>query len=153
MQPFAEELLNTFQILHAEIEHAIEGVSQAALDWVPGPDMNSLTVLVTHVAGSERYWVGDVIADEASGRDRPAEFRASELDADTLKARLAGSLAYVRGVLERLTLQDLETIRTSPRDNRQLTVVWCLAHILTHTATHMGHIQLTRQLWDQRQER
>ena len=123
-----------------------------ALDWVPGPEMNSLAVLVTHVAGSERYWVGDVIASEPSDRDRPAEFRTSGLDAETLKSRLAGSLAYIRGVLERLVFQDLEAIRTSPRDNHQLTVAWCLAHSLTHTATHMGHIQLTRQLWDQHQK-
>jgi uncharacterized damage-inducible protein DinB len=153
MQPFAEEFLNTFQTLHAEIEHALAEVPQAALDWVPGPDMNSIAVLVTHVAGAERYWVGDMIAREPSGRDRPAEFRTSGLDTNALQGRLAGSLAYIRGVLERLALQDLETTRTSPRDNRQLTVAWCLAHILAHTATHMGHIQLTRQLWDQRQKR
>jgi uncharacterized damage-inducible protein DinB len=152
MQLFAEEFLNTFQTLHAEIERAVESLPQAALDWVPGPDMNSLAVLVTHVAGSERYWIGDVIAGEPSGRDRPAEFRTSGLDVETLKGRLAGSLAYVRGVLERLTLQDLETTCVSPRDNRQLTVAWCLNHALAHTATHMGHIQLTRQLWDQRQQ-
>jgi hypothetical protein len=152
MQPFAEEFLNTFQTLHAEVEHAIEGMPQAALDWVPGPNLNTLAVLVTHVAGAERYWIGDVIAREPSNRDRPAEFRASGLDADTLKSRLAGSLAYVRGVLERLTLQDLEAVRTSPSDNRQLTVAWCLAHALTHTGIHLGHIQLTRQWWDQQQK-
>ncbi|HVO68895.1 MAG TPA: DUF664 domain-containing protein, partial [Aggregatilineaceae bacterium] len=117
------------------------------------PNMNSLAVLATHVAGAERYWIGDVIAGEPSGRDRRAEFRASRLDTDTLKTRLAGSLAYVRGVLERLVLQDLEAIRTSPRDERQITVAWCLAHTLAHTATHMGHIQLTRQMWEQRQKR
>jgi uncharacterized damage-inducible protein DinB len=152
MQLFAEESLNTFQTLHAEIGRAIEGLPQTALDWVPGPEMNSLAVLIVHVAGAERYWIGDVIAGEPSDRDRPAEFRTSGLDVETLKGRLAGSLAYVRGVLERLTLQDLETTRISPRDSRQFTVAWCLTHALAHTATHMGHIQLTRQLWDQRQQ-
>jgi ankyrin repeat protein len=29
-------------------------------------------------------------------------------------------------------------------------VAWCLAHALEHTALHLGHMQITRQLWEQR---
>jgi uncharacterized damage-inducible protein DinB len=152
MQPFAEEFLSALQTLHAEMERAIDGLPQAALDWVPGPDMNSLAVLVVHVAGAERFWIGDVVARDPSDRDRPAEFRTGGLDADVLKARLAGSLTYTRGAVEPLTLQDLEAARNSPRDNRQFTVAGCLAHVLAHTATHVSHVQLTRQLWDQQQQ-
>ena len=52
-------------------------------------------------------------------------------------------------MLEGLALPDLEATRVSPRDGRTFTVVWCLAHALEHTALHLGHIQVTRQLWDQ----
>jgi len=152
MQPFLGDYLERLQDLHGAIERAIEGLPQTALDWVPGLEMNSLGVLVVHVVGAERYWIGDVVARDPSGRDREAEFRARGLDAATLKDRLANSLAYCRGALEGLTLQDLETPRTSPRDGRTFTVAWSLAHAPEHTALHLGHIQITRQLWEQRQE-
>lgn len=148
MQPFARDLLAELDALHAEIAHAIEGLPQTALDWSPGPEINSLGVLATHIAGAERYWLGDVIAGEPSNRDRPAEFQTSDIDAATLIARLADSLAYARAVLGRLSLADLEATRISPRDGRTFSVAWCLAHVLQHTAIHAGHIQITRQWWD-----
>ncbi len=150
MQPFAEDFLNILAALHAEIERAVEGLPAEALDWVPGPGINALGVLLAHVAGAERYWLGDVIAAEPSNRDRAAEFRTSGVDLAVLQDRLAASLAYARGVLDRLVLEDLEAPRTSPRDGRRVTVAWCLAHTLEHTAVHTGHITLTRQWWDRR---
>lgn len=151
MQAFFAEYLDRLEALHGHIERAIEGLSQAALDWVPGPDINSLCVLVIHVAGAERYWFGDVVARDPSGRDRDAEFRASGLDAATLAKRLRDALAYSRGVLENLTLQDLETPRLSPRDGKEFTIGWALAHALEHTALHVGHMQIMRQLWERRE--
>jgi hypothetical protein len=32
-------------------------------------------------------------------------------------------------------------------------VGWALCHILKHTALHLGHLQITRQLWEQRQDK
>jgi uncharacterized damage-inducible protein DinB len=153
MQPFAADFLNILEAQHAEIEHNISGLPQAALDWMPGLDMNSITVLAVHLVGAERYFLGDVIAREPSNRDRAAEFQTCGLDADALKSRLQTANDYARSVLERLGLADLETTRTIPRDGSERTVVWCLAHILAHTATHVGHIQLNRQLWEQRQQK
>ena len=138
------------QRLHADVERAMAGLSQEALDWVPGPEMNSIAVLVVHLTGAERYWIGDVAGREPSGRDRAAEFRAHGLDEAALRRRLDEALAYCRSIVEKLTLQDLETIRVSPRDGQQFTVAWSLLHTLEHTAIHLGHIQIVRQLWDQR---
>jgi uncharacterized damage-inducible protein DinB len=150
MQPFLEAYLDRLQGLHADMLGALGGLPAVALDWVPGPGMNSITVLVVHTVGAERYWVGDVVGCDPSGRDRAAEFRAQGLDAATLKQRLDDTLAHTRGVLEGLTLQDLQAIRVSPRDGREYTVAWALAHALEHTAIHVGHIQIMRQLWEQR---
>jgi hypothetical protein len=81
MQPFAADFLNNLEAQHAEIARTVDGLPQAALDWFPGLDMNSIAVLVIHVVGAERYWLGDVIAREPSNRDRPAEFQTSGLRA------------------------------------------------------------------------
>jgi uncharacterized damage-inducible protein DinB len=145
-----EGYLERLAALHADMQRAIEGLPQVALDWLPGPDMNSLCVLVVHTCGAERYWIGDVVGRDPSARDRTAEFHATGWDAIALGEHLDESLARVRGVLEGLTLQDLKALRVSPRDGCKFTVAWCLAHALEHTAIHLGHMQIARQLWDQR---
>jgi len=138
------------QTLHADLERTLVDLPSAALDWTPGLDMNSLGVLATHVAGSERYWIGEVAGGDSSGRDREAEFRVRGLEATALIARLAETLAHSQGVIETLSLADLEAARTSPREERTFTVAWALTHALEHVALHLGQMQLTRQLWEQR---
>jgi diamine N-acetyltransferase len=148
VQPFYADLLERLQELHRDMGTALAGLTQDALDWVPGKDMNSLAVLAVHTAGAERYWIGDVVGQRPSGRDREAEFRAQGLDAAALRQRLAEAEACAREMLGELVLADLEVERTSPRDGRPCTVGWALTHALEHTGTHLGHMQLMRQLWD-----
>ena len=150
MERFFADFLNKLQAMHVELITALEELSQPALDWTPAKGANSLAVIAFHTAGSERFWIGDCIAGEPSGRDREAEFRIGSLGAAALKERLDLSLAYVGGVLERLTLDDLQSMRTL-NDGRQVAVGWILAHVLSHTATHVGHAQVTRQWWEQSQ--
>lgn len=149
MQPFFADYLNCLESLHNDIEDSFSGLPQAGLDWKPGDGMNSFCVLAVHVAGSERYWIGDVVAREPSGRNRDAEFHTYGLDVVSLAARLDGSLGYVRHVLEGLALVDLEKKTISPRDGFESNVGWALGHILAHTGLHAGHAQVTRQLWEQ----
>jgi len=147
MQTFFEDWLNNLQELHNDIEKALNGLPPAALDWTPQAGMNSLVALVVHVTGAERFLVGEVIAREPSNRDREAEFRAHDLAAEALVKRLADSRAYIAGALEKLTLADLETKRPF-RNQREVTVGRVLGHALKHTATHMGQVQLMRELWE-----
>jgi uncharacterized damage-inducible protein DinB len=152
MQTFFSDYLSLLEERHNEILAALEDLPSDALDWSPGPDMNSIGVLVFHLTGAERYWIGDVAAQESSGRDRNAEFRVREVGVDILKKRLADNLEYARDVLSRFVDQDLEIARPA-RDGRAFTVGWALLHALEHTTLHLGQIQLTRQLWEQSKAR
>ena len=147
MQTFFEGWLDNLQELHSDIEKALAGLPPAALEWTPQAGMNSLVALVVHVTGAERFLIGDVVAGQASNRDREAEFRARELESAALVKRLADSRAYIAGVLENLTLADLETKRMF-RHQREVTVGWVLGHALKHTAIHLGQAQLMRELWE-----
>lgn len=149
MQQFFSDFYDRLHDLHKHIAAALDGLSQAGVDWVPGPATNSIGVLAAHVAGSERYWIGEIAGGHAAERNRDAEFQTHGTSSEVLRQRLDQSLEHARGVLEGLTLTDLEAARISPRHNRTYTVGWALAHALEHTATHVGHIQITRQLWDQ----
>ncbi|MEW5872952.1 MAG: DinB family protein [Chloroflexota bacterium] len=151
--PFLQDCLERLQFLYQEMSAALHGLPPEALDWTPGADapegLNSLGVLAVHVAGAQRYWLGDVLAGEPSGRERAAEFRARGFEAQALEELLDQALAYASGVHENLSLEDLQTERTSPRDGRKFTASWCILHNLEHVAIHLGHMQLMRSLWDQ----
>jgi len=149
MQTFFKEYLNILQTCHTDILKALDGLPPAALDWTPGSDTNSISVLVFHLTGAERYWIGDVAAQDPTERDRDAEFKVHEVGTDVLKKRLTDNTEYARIALEKFTIQDLEATRVSARDGREFTVAWALIHALEHSTLHLGQIQLTRQLWEQ----
>jgi uncharacterized damage-inducible protein DinB len=147
VQQFFEDYLNNLNELHNDVRSAIEGLTQTALDWTPYSGINSISVLTVHIAGAERFWLSDVVLGVDSGRDREAEFQVQDLEPEVLAGRLTESWAFAQSVMGELTLQDLDAIRISPRDGREVTVAWALGHILKHTALHVGHIQITRQWW------
>lgn len=148
METFFTEYLDLLQEQHNNILQALEGLPPNALDWSPGPEMNSISVLVIHLTGAARYWIGDVAAQDPTERDRDAEFRVHDLGIDLLKKRLGDNLEYARKALQEFTIQDLE--RTVPaRNGRNSTVAWALLHALGHATLHLGQIQITRQLWEQ----
>ena len=150
MDTFFEEYLSRLHELLTDIEKSLEGLPQEAIDWQPQSGMNSLSVLVVHLTGSARYWIGDVGMGDPSNRNREAEFRVKGLQVEALSLRLRELEAYARAALEKLHLADLEMNRILPGERRQYTVAYALLHALEHTALHTGHIQLTRQLWQLR---
>jgi uncharacterized damage-inducible protein DinB len=150
MQTFFTDYLNLLQDCHNGILEALEGLPPAALDWVPGQDMNSISVLVFHLTGAERFWIGDIAAQDPTERDRDAEFRVHDVEMDVLKKRLVDNLDYARRVLDKMSLQDLEASRVRPSDGHEFSVAWALLHALDHATSHLGQIQITRQLWEQK---
>ena len=125
--------------------------------------MNSIAVLIVHLTGAERYWVGDVASGDPSGRHRESEFQVRGISGHELKRRLSDSREYIRSRLRTLKLEELgekrhlpqSGIKVDPRvfqpDEEAYTVGYCLLHALEHTALHTGQIQITRQLWHLRQ--
>lgn len=146
MHQIFEGFYKLLQDLHENYKEQIAGLAPEELDWSPGGGMNSIAVLVVHVAGSERFWIGDTVMREPSGRDRDAEFVASGMSGQALVSLLDASLAYIEGAFGKLDLEVLAESRTSPRDGRDISVARTIAHVIEHTALHLGHIQITRQL-------
>lgn len=143
------------ELLDALIEGyraCISGMTVEGLDWVPGKDMNSLSVLVCHVTGSGRFWIGDIANDDPSNRDRKAEFCVKGLTEADLAMKLDTFMAYATNSLSNIDLIRLSRLIPVERENgtEHVSGMRAILHALEHTALHLGHAQLTRQLWDQR---
>jgi len=57
---------------------SVEGLSESQLNWQPPIEgANSAYVIAAHTLGCVRAWVLGIACERATGRDRPAEFRAA----------------------------------------------------------------------------
>ena len=151
MEPCFADVTERLHFLYTKISKAIQDLPVDALDWVPMPGANAIGALVVHLIGAERYWIATVIGGEPSDRVRESEFLAAGFTAFDLQQRLDGLERFEPSVLGTLRLDDLVRTCLVPRDGRSVTVGLALAHVVEHTAIHVGHIQLTHQMCDQRQ--
>jgi uncharacterized damage-inducible protein DinB len=130
-----------------------------ALNWRPleGDETNSLAVLATHIAGAEHFWIAEVVGGHPPTRDRDAEFATQASDASELVRLLEDTGAETREVFATLTEADPSCPPGQGLDGtrqargRTISVRWCILHVIDHTALHLGHMQLTYQLWNRGQ--
>ena len=150
MIPFYVALADSFHDLHASILKDLDTLPADALDWKPGVDTNSVSALIVHLTGAERFLIGDVIMQDPSNPNREAEFLVKGMSKADLVSRLNDTEAFLMAAFEGMRLPDLEATRLHPRHGSQVSVSWALLHALEHTASHVGHIQLSVQMWQQR---
>jgi len=153
MDTIFASVLRRLEEMHQEYFDYMDGLSSAELDWSPGPEMNSLCVLGVHVTAAERFWIGLGI-DEVIERNRPAEFEAAGLELEALKARFSANLAFYREAFQGHDVDRLhEVVDVSHYMERPSQLVsrgYALVRGLDHTAEHLGHAGMTRQLLDRR---
>jgi hypothetical protein len=101
--------------------------------------------IAAHVAGSQVYWLKEIISRQPIQRDRDAEFATQGVRAEDLMANLDAVGRVAEEVLSSFGEAQLDEGRKY-RD-RQITVRWGILHIIEHVCQHLGHMQLTRQLW------
>ena len=136
--------------LRNQAKALLEGLPPEAMDWRPiqgEGDLatNSLAVMAVHLAGSQIFWMKEIIGRTPIQRDREAEFAAKGVGAADLKARLDAAGKIVEEVLSPLSESQMEEGRKF-RD-KQITVRGGILQVIDHVAQHLGHMQLTRQLW------
>lgn len=145
-----EHYLEMIEDLRGQIRDLVAGLPAEALNWRPikGSDdhaTNSLAVLAAHVAGAEHFWIAEVIGRQAPTRDRDAEFITQVASAAELVERLEKTGQETRQILPGLNLANLQETRRV-RD-RTVPVRWAILHVIDHSSLHLGHMQLTYQLW------
>jgi uncharacterized damage-inducible protein DinB len=143
--------LDMMDDLRGQVSELIRDLPAEALNWRPiegaaaESGTNSLAALASHIAGAEHYWIAEVIGGQEGTRDRPAEFATRATAAAELVQGLADVGDASRTVLSRLTASDLAASREAK--GRNVPVRWAILHVIDHTAIHLGHMQLTYQLW------
>ena len=140
-------IVDLFRSLHQQLRDTVRGMSSEELNWSPGPDMNSVAVLVTHTLGSELDTLL-LVRDMTGDRDRDAEFQVDAGSADELLAAIDRADALLTEHGEAITAADLAATRTRPNRDPQIALHW-LVNNYGHAREHLGHLNMTRQLHQQ----
>ena len=138
--------IETYRVRLADLRRLIKelviDLTPEALNWRPIPESvgesNSLAVLVSHVAGAERFWIVESIGGQPQERDREAEFKVLAGSVEELLARLDRTACQTESVLDALDPAELD--RVIVVRGKEVPVRWALAHVLEHTAIHFGHM-------------
>ncbi len=83
----ASSLLRLFAQLHDQVRGEIDGLDDAALNWVPTPGANSIATIVTHLVGSEAETLR-CVAGVPVVRDRDDEFSPGRGDGAEVRRQL-----------------------------------------------------------------
>lgn len=145
-----DNYLERLEDLRGQVSSLLAELPAEALNWRPieGRDdhaANSLAVLTAHLAGAEHFWIAEVVGGRAATRDRDAEFASVAASTAELVQLLERTTLETRQVFSELSESDLNGTRQAK--DRIVPVRWCILHVIDHTSLHLGHMQITYQLW------
>jgi len=147
---FFADYLERLEDLQHRLHQGVRDLSTEAMDWSPGPQMNpvmnSVAVLLAHITGVLHEGIDLALGDPPS-RVRKEEFQTRNVPSAEMLRRLDAVIDYARDALPRLGLEDLGQARED--EDGTITVGWALLHALEHAYLHLGHLQVTCQLWRQ----
>lgn len=152
MIPFAQATETFLTKLVGQALESISGVPDDDLnEWRPSlglEDINTFYALMTHLLSAGEYWVLHAAAGRPTDRIRPAEFRATG-ERMALIERADKWIIDTRAFLETLTEDDLTRVfERGGSDPLHWTVAECIVHAVEHSAVHVGHLQIQRQIWN-----
>jgi uncharacterized damage-inducible protein DinB len=141
--PFFADYLERLEALQHRLQQEVRDLPAEAMDWSPGPAMNSVGVLLAHITGVLQEGI-ELALDVPSSRVRKQEFQTQGVSSTEMLRRLDAVLASARNSLPRLGLEDLAQARQD--EDGPVTCGWALLHALEHAYLHLGHLQLTGQI-------
>lgn len=144
----ASTVLSLFGQIHDQVRDEITQLDEIGLNWIPDPGANSIATIVTHMLGSEAETLRSV-AGSPLPRDRPGEFASGPRQPDEIDRALDAAdklISNLRSAISPSRLRTLVALPTLPADDRRTGLAWLIGNY-GHAREHLGHIQLTRQLF------
>ncbi len=138
------------QMLDGQAERytkVVEGLPEDALNWQPGDaETNSVAQLVRHATAVQNLLLGRGLGDSPE-YDHTYSLRNDPATKDELLGLINAAKATKDETLTKLDDMDMSETIQSPRGPVMR------AHYIIHTADHgqehLGHAELTKQLWEQ----
>jgi uncharacterized damage-inducible protein DinB len=148
MDAEAIDLVTELESMHKKARAAIKALGDDGVNWQPPfPETNTAAVIVTHMCGSEAQWVGEYVGGKPARRNRDSEFKQPERTVKGLIALIDRVDAESKEAISKHTSATLSQPAKTGRPDYKGTVRDCVLHALTHESEHVGHLELTGQMW------
>jgi hypothetical protein len=143
----------TLKALHSDMQFLIKGVPAAGLNWQPGTNTNSLWAITLHTLGTTLHLLSTAADIEPRWQawQRATELAATGEDPGLLLTAIRNMDDFLDKVFSVLE----EESPATERDwlGKPKPISYLVSHAVEHAGRHVGHMELTRQLWDQRAKR
>lgn len=160
---FIAQLDDQLQRLHENTR----GLTPEDLSWQPARGMNTIGMLLAHLAVVEVWWMKIALRDELDpdvrdvigigvdddgmplAEDAPAFALLDGKGLDFYDDLIAKARAFVTAAAKEATPEGMDRVFTRTRrdgSKRSLNVRWCFYHVLEHFSGHYGQILLLRHL-------
>jgi hypothetical protein len=140
----------TLKALHSDMQFLIKGVPAAGLNWQPGTNTNSLWAITLHTLGTTLHLLSTAADIEPRWQawQRATELAATGDDPGLLLQAIRNMDDFLDKVFSVLE----EESPGAERDwlGKPKPISYLVSHAVEHAGRHVGHMELTRQLWDQR---
>lgn len=140
-----------FRQLHEQIRDELAGADDELVNYIPIAGCNSIATIVAHLTGSEAETF-QCVAGTACERDRPGEFTRGPEPVAAVLEYLNESDRLLEELSPAFTEEKLLleiALPTLPPEELRPGITWLFGNY-GHAREHVGHIQLTRQLYDRR---
>ena len=153
--PLLSGILNMMDFAHRNMIQIIADLPDEALIWQPANDMGALSGIICHTMYCEMYAIRRAAGEDVSysveeddaEEDNPT-WRTAERR-EQLIARIADGDAAMKRILPIMTVAGMEERFHAWGGDSIHSGGDLIAKAATHTTMHWGHMQMTRQLWEQ----
>jgi len=147
MDSFVEPHLHALEDLTRQVVETVTPLDDEQINRTVAGLQNSVGILLRHMAGSERYWIGEVAGGRPAHRNRDTEFGHEPLRKSELLAELERVTALSREVIGGISRDDLMTLVDVQRTKVvKETKAFALMHATQHLAYHLGQLRYLAKL-------
>lgn len=146
MRPMVEVVQRMLNGQAERYGRVVETLPAEALTWRPGNDeTNSVAQLIRHATAVETLLLMRALGEPAT-HDHAYSLRNDPATKAELLGLIAEAQAKKDDQLARLDALDMSEMMDSGRASR----AYFIMHTADHGQEHLGHAELTKQLWEQR---
>ncbi len=148
--PLLSGILQWMDFTHRNMIEIIADLPDDALTWHPADAMGSLSGIICHTMYCETYAIRRAAGEDIT-HDEAADAALWDMrdDAEHLIACISEADAVMKRFLPVMTVEKM-AMRYPAWNQATPTLAGALiAEAAIHTGMHWGHMQMTRQLWEQ----
>ena len=148
MKPMVEVVQGMLDGQAERYGNVVDGLPEDALNWQPGnAETNSVAQLVRHVTAVQNVLLGRALG-ESPVHDHAHSLRNDPATKEELHGLIAAAKAQKDDQLTRLDAMDMS--ESLPGLRGPTLRAHYVIHSADHGQEHLGHAELTKQLWEQR---